>query len=912
MFTYIRLKFMKNTFTKFSLFAFIYVVSFSNAFAILPENFEEISNFDNWSQEIISGSQLWILQEGLSYGDVDYASEGLLNTCFSSYNYNGDETLLVSPQMDLTSIENPVLRFSHIQPAWSIDQDELRVYYKTTLEGEWRLLVEYTVNIENWRQDVIVLPDACETYFIGFSAKSNYGYGVGIDEVIIEEGSVCTSPGNLTFKNIKETSTLISWECKSNVTYEIEYGVSNFIIGDGQRVSNIQESDYQINDLISTQDYSIYIRAYCSEGVSSWTGPFTFNTTCNIGQVLPYFESFENTVNPFECWQVIYANAAYPEGNEIIADTTVSYQGENSIRFSSYEVGGPYDQYIISPYIEDNSVLEFSFVYRALESSNETFTIGFSDNADNPLSSISWLNDIVDANEEWKNFETFIPENTSYIVIHYKSVYEYYLYLDNIRIGFPVDCSTPDQLSVSEITNSSANISWVGDADEYTIEYGFTGFEKGTGITISGLTALNKIITELDMDIAYDAYVYTDCEGTKLYSDVISFSTNGECATVFNFEADNITETQAIITWGITGVEEKWNVEYGISGFEPGTGTLIEGTLSAGINLVSLSENTQYDIYAQAFCEDLQDYSDWSDVFTFKTLGDDFVIEIEEIVINPMFVQSVSIKAVNEINYICDYDNSPQFIDLEIENTGNIKIKEGTQITYTLDYLNKGLRINETVTLPFDLFPNEKFNFASAKSFIFTELESTIQLSIFDDNNGSKSNFVNVSFIKIINEIIFNNAENNIIESNELPSYIYTEFNTNFDSEYNKITYKWEDGTYGLDRIVYNEGVYTLTVITEFCVSTGSVELKQVSSNPDYDQNYEIYPNPSHGQITITNDNTITNVNVDVYDSAGRKVFCTILSGAEQQADLSNLSAGIYNVSFTTNDEVLTKRLFIE
>lgn len=905
---------MKNIFTKFSLIAVIIAFCSLNANAILPENFEEISNFDNWSQETISGSQLWTLQEGLVYGDINYASEGLLNACFSSYNYNGDETLLVSPQIDLSSIENPVLRFSHIQPAWSIDQDELRVYYKTTEDGAWRLLIEYTENIENWRQDVIVLPDACETYFIGFLAKSNYGYGVGIDDIIIDEGATCTLPGNLTFKNIKETSTLISWEYKTNVTYEIEYGESNFIIGEGQRVSNIQESYYQIIDLSSIQEYSIYIRVYCSEGVSAWAGPFTFNTTCHIGQVLPYFESFENNANPLECWQVIYANAAYPDGNAIIADSTVSYQGENSIRFSSYEVGSPYDQYLISPYIEDNSVLEFSFVYRALESSSETFTVGFSDNPDNPLSSINWLNDIVDANQEWTHFETFIPENTCYIVIHYKSVYEYYLYLDNIRIGFPIDCSTPDQLSVSEITTSSANISWAGDADEFTLEYGFIGFEKGTGTTISGLTALNKTITELDIDTAYDAYVYTDCEGTKLYSDVISFSTNGECEAVFNFEADNITETQAIITWGITGEEDKWNVEYGISGFEPGTGTLIEGTFSAGINLVALTENTQYDIYAQAFCEELQDYSEWSDVFTFKTLGDDVVIyvEIGEIVINPIFIHRVSIKAVNETNYICGYDNSPQFIDLKIENTGNVKIEAGTEITYTLDLLNKGLRIKETVALPFDLLPTETYNFSSVKSFIFTDIESTIQVSIVDDNIDSRPNVFSVRFIKIINEIIFSGAENNIIETNELPSYIYTEFNTNFDFEDNKIIYKWHDGTYGLDRIAYNEGVYTLTVTTEYCISTGSVELKQVHPNQDCDQNFEIFPNPSHGQITITNDNPITSVNVDVYDSAGRKVFSTILSGAEQQADLSSLSAGIYNLSFTKNNEVVTKRLFIE
>jgi hypothetical protein len=248
--------------------------------------------------------------------------------------------------------------------------------------------------------------------------------------------------------------------------------------------------------------------------------------------------------------------------------------------------------------------------------------------------------------------------------------------------------------------------------------------------------------------------------------------------------------------------------------------------------------------------------------------GDDVVIDVEigEVVINPMFLKRVSIKAVNEINYICDYDNSPKYIDLEIENIGNVRIEAGTEITYTLDYLNKGVSVNEIVILPFDLFPNEKFKFSSAKSFIFTDLESTIQLSIFGDNSSSKSNLVSVSFIQIINEIIFNNAVNNTIETNELPSYIYAEFNTSFDSEDNKITYKWDDGTYGLDRIAYNEGIYTLTVKTEYCISTRSVELKQINPNQDYDQNYGIYPNPSHGQITITNDNTITNVNVDVYD----------------------------------------------
>ena len=63
--------------------------------------------------------------------------------------------------------------------------------------------------------------------------------------------------------------------------------------------------------------------------------------------------------------------------------------------------------------------------------------------------------------------------------------------------------------------------------------------------------------------------------------------------------ASNITFSSADLSWVSNGSEISWNIEYGVSGFGQGSGTIINVN-SNPYTLTGLSSATNYDYWVQA------------------------------------------------------------------------------------------------------------------------------------------------------------------------------------------------------------------------------------------------------------------------------------------------------------------------
>ena len=90
-------------------------------------------------------------------------------------------------------------------------------------------------------------------------------------------------------------------------------------------------------------------------------------------------------------------------------------------------------------------------------------------------------------------------------------------------------CEIPTNLSVSNITDVSATVSWENENDiqDVKIEYGSSGFLPGTG-SILEVSENSATITGLSSDAAYDFYVQAICatDNVSMISVSGSFSTN--------------------------------------------------------------------------------------------------------------------------------------------------------------------------------------------------------------------------------------------------------------------------------------------------------------------------------------------------------------------------------------------------
>ena len=102
-----------------------------------------------------------------------------------------------------------------------------------------------------------------------------------------------------------------------------------------------------------------------------------------------------------------------------------------------------------------------------------------------------------------------------------------------------------------------------------------------------------------------------------------------DCAPVSDVSVSDVMMTTAHVVWTPGAWETAWRVEYGESGFVPGTGMAVTVTTPYA-DLTGLEGETTYDVYVQAAC-DPANLSDYSEPVSFRTycsvLGDTAVVE---------------------------------------------------------------------------------------------------------------------------------------------------------------------------------------------------------------------------------------------------------------------------------------------
>ncbi|MFC1462757.1 M6 family metalloprotease domain-containing protein, partial [Verrucomicrobiota bacterium] len=154
------------------------------------EGFEGGSRPLGWIEEHTTGLADWAFQTG------GYTGAGLhpatahsdsYNACLYYSNASDDhKTKLVTPPINCGAETDPLrLTFWHYMEDWGGDQDELRVYYKTSEGGSWNLLATYVTNVASWTERTISLPNPSSTYYVGFEGNAIYGWGVCVDDIHI-------------------------------------------------------------------------------------------------------------------------------------------------------------------------------------------------------------------------------------------------------------------------------------------------------------------------------------------------------------------------------------------------------------------------------------------------------------------------------------------------------------------------------------------------------------------------------------------------------------------------------------------------------------------------------------------------------------------------------------------------------
>ncbi len=179
-------------------------------------------------------------------------------------------------------------------------------------------------------------------------------------------------------------------------------------------------------------------------------------------------------------------------------------------------------------------------------------------------------------------------------------------------------CSIPQNLNATNITDTSATLTW-GDvvlADNY--EYRYKATSSGTWTTAT--TASNSVgISGLSAANEYEFQVKSLCPGgeSSNYSASFIFNTDG-CDTPTGLAASNIADYSATVSWNSIPEATGYELNYKISTASTWDTTT---TGSTSVNLTGLVKATYYDIRVRSICSGIGN-SGWSSTQSFKTTGE--------------------------------------------------------------------------------------------------------------------------------------------------------------------------------------------------------------------------------------------------------------------------------------------------
>jgi len=444
---------------------------------------------------------------------------------------SGSGFTLETPRIDPGNLTAPELSFWYFSNNVNTPGDNNMLYCEMSIDGgSWVNIFTYSGNCPSWD----IFTHDLSSYAISGSVKfrfivdmviSHDSYNhILIDDVVVGEAPLCPDPSALTTTNIIGNSANLVWSENGTATsWQIEWGLNGFVQGTGTVVT-VTSNPYNLAGLSATTSYDWYVRTDCGGGVyGTWVGPCTFTTPCVSVTAFPWIEDFDAIAGTPDCW----INNSIYHYTQVWKISTYSsfgaYQDHTTIwgNFAWVDDGPDYSR----PTNLDTPPLDVTALTTPILSF--WYWIGR-----DRWGSMLYI-DVFDGTSWTEGVDTLGPHNgwikDTVNISAYSSVatqirfrgmenmngYGCDICIDDISVDEIASCAAPTALASTNITLNSASLSWTenGTANTWDIEYGPTGFLRGSGTVITGITTNPYNLTALSSSTTYDWYVRADCGG---------------------------------------------------------------------------------------------------------------------------------------------------------------------------------------------------------------------------------------------------------------------------------------------------------------------------------------------------------------------------------------------------------------
>ena len=340
---------------------------------------------------------------------------------------------------------------------------------------EWRDRDVYYATNKPWTLCESYFPEG--TKYIAIRYNSTYTSGLYIDDIVIDETSSYSKPYGLAASALTDQTATLTWLAPSKYVtgYAFKYKKDSESTWSGE--ITVAETFVTIGNLAANTTYDFRLKALYDGGNSSNYASLKF-TTEGHPETLPYAYGFEDGLSS---WRIVDGNL---DTGIYSKEATFIHSGEKSFMFFSPEILGS-AQYLISPELANSPDMKVSFWFKCYLSENvqtkASFKVGYSTTTKD-LDAFTWEIQEFANNDGWQEYITYFPAGTKYVAV--KRFQGNFLYVDDFSFTASVIPATPSQLTATNLTSTTADLSWTGDAETYQVRYRmaplfFEDFENG-------------------------------------------------------------------------------------------------------------------------------------------------------------------------------------------------------------------------------------------------------------------------------------------------------------------------------------------------------------------------------------------------------------------------------------------------
>ncbi len=620
---------------------------------------------------------------------------------------------------------------------------------------------------------------------------------------------------------------------------------------------------------------------------------------CDNGFTVEYTDGFDNYEDlSSSCWTTLLENCSSPEVDII---NNPSNNKVARLKQGGNQAGA---LYFISPKLtdlNDNKEISVKIKREYTNSFSCTFEIGIMTNAtDVPtFQSISDIssnisNDFVEVSantsaytggEGYVAFKYTLPTNDTYNNI----LLDDFRYAEYTGIS---SCDMPTNVSSSDVTETTANISWTAPENAPANGYKIKLYNSVTHqLTFTTTNNSSETLTGLSEGTSYTVYVRSICgEGNESgWTEGVNFTTAGGTATCdmpTNVVATNITGTTANISWNAP--ENAPANGYKVKLYHSVTHEVTFSTsMNTSITVSELDEATTYYVYVRSLCDENNE-SGWTNSINFTTTEGSATCDMPTNVVATNITETTA-----NISW-----NAP-------ENTpaNGYKVKlyhSGTHAVTFSTSMNTSITISEldeatTYYVYVRSLCDENNESGWTNSINFTTTGGSVTCDI-------PTNVVATNITETTATISWNAPENGSASAYE---YVYSTTNTAPATNGTMIT----ETNVTLSDLSANTRYYVW--VRSVCGDneksdwTSSINFKTVSvgvNSLDETTSFKYFPNPVKNLLKIDAQYDIQKV--EIYNMNKAKVYDNAFNSTQIMINFNNLPSGTYLIRAIINNNV--------